>query len=291
MTTPPPSPNKVRRLVPARPHVAEDSRAYMPRIPWHYVALGALSLIVVMGGYYLKQRQKAEQLRAAMVQVHQVELAEARDVYTKLREKLEGLIVNAAAADPKTLVDPRLHLPGLRSGNGLYLRLPLSAATTRAGIAEEATVAEPDRIATCLGLAPASARGLYEKGDFLTPAYLKKLEQQTDVLHLRVEDEMLSRRIRADLPSVLGLARSDWFMLVLQEGDNRRDAPVRVFLWGLAQGELLLRARVQSEGALLTTRILSKTTSRAPPVDPERVRAGAANDCSIAGKLKVLAGD
>jgi hypothetical protein len=294
MPTPPPSTpstNKVRRLVPARPSVPEDSRAYMPRIPWHYVALGALSLIVVMGGYYLKQRHKAEQLRAAMIRVHQVELAEARGVYTKLREKLEGLIVNAASADPKTLVDPRLHLPGLRSGNGLYLRLPLAAATTRAGIAEEAKVAEPDRIATCLGLAPASARGLYEKGEFLTPAYLKELEQQTDVLHLRVEDEMLSRRIRADLPSVLGLARSDWFMLVLQEGDNRRDAPVRVFLWGLAQGELLLRARVQSEGALLTTRILSKTTSSAPPIDPDRVRAGAANDCSIAGKLKVLAAD
>ena len=133
MPTPPPSTNKVRRLVPARPHVADDARAYMPRIPWHYVALGVLSLIVVMGGYYLKQRQKAEQLRAAMVQVHQVELAEARDVYTKLREKLESLIVNAAATDPKTLVDPRLHLPGLRSGNGLYLRLPLTAAKTRAG--------------------------------------------------------------------------------------------------------------------------------------------------------------
>jgi hypothetical protein len=294
MSNPPPTlprTGKVRRLVPARPDAAEDSRPYMPRIPWHYVGLGALTLFVVIGGYYFKQRQKASLLRAAMVQVHEVQLAGARGVYTKLRDKLEGLIVGAASAEPTTLVDPRLHLPGLRSGNGLYLRLPLSAAKKRESIETEAKFAEPDRIATCLGLAPASARGLYEKGEFLTPQFLEQLKAQTDVLHLRVEDEMLSRRIRADLPSVLGLARSDWFMLVLQEGDNRRDAPVRVFLWGLAQGELLLRTRVQSEGVLLTTRILSKTTGAAPPIDPERVRAGAANDCSIAGKLKALTGN
>jgi hypothetical protein len=277
------------RLVPARPNVPGESAGYMPRIPWHWIALGAFSLVVIAGGYYLKQRHKAAQLRDQMVRVHEVELAEAREVYAKFRDKIEGLVLGAADASTETLVDPRLHLPGLRSGNGIYLRLPLAAAKSREKIAEEAEFTEPDNIAKCLGLAPASARGLYEKGQFLTNAHLNELKKQDDVLHLRVQDEMLSRRIRADLPSVLGLARSDWFMLVLQEGENRRDAPVRVFLWGLAQGELLLRTRVQSEGVLLTTRILSQTTANAPPVDPDRARAGAANDCSIAGKIKALA--
>jgi hypothetical protein len=281
--------NKARpRLVPARPNVSDDSAAYMPRIPWHYVILGVLSLVVVVGGYWLKERAKASELREAMIRVHEVELADAREAYTKLRDKLEGLIVDASSTEPATLVDPRLHLPGLRSGNGLYLRLPLSAAKSPEEIAKAARTVEPDTIATCLGLAPASARGLYEKGEFLTPAFLETLKKETGVLQLRVQDEMLSRRIRADLPSVLGLTRSDWFMLVLQEGENRRDAPVRVFLWGLAQGELLLRARVQSQGVLLTTRILSKTTTQAPPIDPDRARSGAANDCSIAGQIKAL---
>lgn len=285
----PPRTGKVHRLVPARPHAAEDSKAYMPRIPWHFVALGALTLAVVMGGYYMKQRGKAEDLRSQMIQVHEVELAEAREAYTKLRDKLESLIVNAADTDPKSLGGTPLKLANLRNGNGLYLRLPLSAAKTREGIAAAAKVAEPDQIASCLGLSPASARGLYEKGDFLTPAYLKKLKEQTDVLHLRVEDEMLSRRIRADLPSVLGLGRSDWFMLVLEEGEDRNAEPVRVFVWGLQQGELLFRARVQSEGgSLLTTRILSKGTENAKPIAPDKVRSGA-NDCSIAGKLKAFA--
>ena len=262
----------------------------MPRIPWHYVVLGVVSVALLGGGYYFKERQKARELREAMIRVHEVELAEAREVYAGLRGKLEDLIVDAAAADPSTVVDPRLHLPGLRSGNGLYLRLPLAAAKSPAEIAKAARFAEPDQIATCLGLSPASARGLYEKGEFLTPEFLKTLKNETSVLSLRVQDEMLSRRIRADLPSVLGLSRSDWFMLVLQEGENRRDAPVRVFLWGLSSegSELLLRTRVQSQGVLLTTRILSKTTENAPPVDPDRARAGAANDCSIAGQLKQL---
>ncbi|HKP57617.1 MAG TPA: hypothetical protein VJV78_12890 [Polyangiales bacterium] len=282
------------RLVPARPHVVDDARAYMPRIPWHFVVLGVLSVTVVMGGYYLRQRNKADELRAQMVRVHEVELAEAREVYTQLRSKVEDLIVNAANANPQTLVDPRLHIPGLRSGNGLYMRLPLTAAHGKAEIKKAASEMEPDLIATCLGLAPASARGLYEKGEFLTPEWLTALKRDTDLLHLRVQDEMLSRRIRADLPSVLGLARSDWFMLVLQEGENRRDSPVRVFLWGLGQRgagpELLLRTRVQSQGVLLTTRILSAATpAKAPAQDPERARAGAANDCSIAGQLKALA--
>jgi hypothetical protein len=283
----PPRTSKVHRIAPARPHAADDARAYMPRIPWHFVALGTLTLVVVMGGYYMKQRQKAEQLRDQMIQVYEVELSEARDAYTKLRDKLEDLIVNAAATDPKNFGDARLKLANLRNGNGLYLRLPLAAAKTREGIAAAAKVAEPDQIAKCLGLAPASARGLYEKGDFLTPAYLKKLKEQTDVLHLRVEDEMLSRRIRADLPSVLGLGRSDWFMLVLEEGEERSEAPVRVFVWGLQQGELLFRARVQGEGTMLTTRILSKGTENAPPIEESKVRRGA-TDCSIAGKLKSL---
>jgi hypothetical protein len=276
------------RLVPARPDASADAAAYLPRIPWRYIVLGALSLTLLIGGYYLKERRKASDLRAAMVRVHEVELAQAREPYVALRDKLEGLIMDAAAAEPATLVDPRLHLPGLRSGNGLYLRLPLSEAGSKEAIAEAARWMEPDRIATCLGLAPPSARGLYEKGEFLMPAFLAEIQKQDNVLRLRVSDEMLSRRIRADLPSVLGLLRSDWFMLVLQEGENRRDSPVRVFLWDLQGGELLLRTRVKSQGVLLTSRILSQGMPNGPRPTSQEVTTGAANDCSIASQLKTL---
>ena len=277
------------RLVPARPDAQAESAAYMPRIHWHLVLVVTLSVAAIVGSYVWKQKRNADDLRAAMVQVHDVELKQAQTAYIAMRDKLEGLISSVAGSEPASLVDPRLHIPGLRSGHGLYLRLPLAAAQTKEGIASAAKAMEPDRIANCLGLAPASARGLYEKGEFLLPAWLDQINQQDSVLSLRVQDEMLSRRIKGDLPSVLGLLRSDWFMLVLQEGETRRDDPVRVYLWDLAHEQLLLRARVKSQGVLLTSRILSSSPApaAAAPQDQE-ARTGAANDCSIASQLKQL---
>jgi hypothetical protein len=261
----------------------------MPRIPWRIVLVGALSVAAIVGSYLWKQKRKADDLRAAMVQVHDVELKQAQSAYIAMRDKLEDLILNAAGSEPTTLVDPRLHIPGLRGGDGLYLRLPLAEAQSKEGIARAAKLMEPDRIGNCLGLAPASARGLYEKGEFLLPAWLDQIKKQDSVLSLRVQDEMLSRRIKGDLPSVLGLLRSDWFMLVLQEGDNRRDHPVRVYLWDLAHQQLLLRAQVKSHGVLLTSRILSSSPPPAPAAPHEQeARTGAANDCSIASQLKQL---
>ena len=278
----------VRRLAPARPDTRDEAAAYLPKIPWRFVLLGALSVATVMGGYYWKEQRKAGELRAAIIRVHESELGQARQAYVALRDKLEGLILSTSNAPAESLVDRRLNIPGLRSGSGLYLRLPLALAATKPGITQGAKAMDADLIATCLGLAPTSVRGLYEKGEFLLPAFLDNVKNESSVMRLRVQDEMLSRRIRADLPSVLGLMRSDWFLLVLQEGDNRRDAPVRVFLWDLAHGELLLRARVKSEGVLLTGHILSKGMDpRLAPPAGERT-SGAANDCSIASQLKQL---
>lgn len=247
--------------------------------------MGTMSLATVIGGYLWKEQRKAVELRASIVRVHETELAPAREAYIAAREKLERLILSAAGAATEDSVDKRLHLPGLRSGTGLYLRLPLAAAADKESIATGAKVMEPDNIATCLGLAPASARGMYENGEFLLPGFIDGVKEQKSVMHLRVQDDMLSRRIRSDLPSVMGSLRADWFMLVLQEGDNRRDAPVRVFLWNLAQEELLLRARVQSQGILLSSHILSAGTNPSTGEITPR-DTGAANDCSIAAALK-----
>jgi hypothetical protein len=292
MSTPTPKPTA--RLTPARPDTRDEaSSAYMPRIPWHFVLLGTLTLATVIGGFYWKEQRKAEQLRQSILRVHETELADARQAYVGLRDRLDELVLSAAKLPETTAdqVDERLRLSGLRSGNGLYLRLPLAEAATKERIAQAAESMLPDQIPSCLGLQPTSARGFYENGEFLLPAFVASTKTETNVLKLRVQDEMLSRHIKADLPSVLGALRSEWFMLVLQEGDNRRDAPVRVFLWDLAHhGELLLRARVKSQGVLLTSRILSQGMDpRLAQPGGERTN-GAANDCSIASALKALTG-
>ena len=282
--------NKSLRLAPARPETLEESSAYMPRLPWRWILLGALSLATVTGGFWLKEQRKAEMLRSQILRVHEQELAQASERCRKLRDKLEGWIVNAARKRPDNWVDKRLRIPGLRSGNGLYLRLPVEAALDKDKLALAAAFMKPDAIPKCLGLSPASARGLYEKGSFLLPEWIEETRTDDSVMSLRVTDTILSRHIRNDLPSVLNMLRSDWFLLVLQLGENRRDDPVDVFLWDLRSDKQLLRARIQARGVLLPMRIASEGASRGAPLAPDRITRGAANDCSIGAQLKAMTG-
>jgi hypothetical protein len=280
-----------QKLVPARPASAEESAAYMPRVPWRLIVLGTLSLATVSGGYYLTQRRKAEALRAQILQVHEQELAEPKRRYFAYREKLEGLIVGAASrGKPESYADERLRIPGLRSGQGLYLRLTAKDAATAKGIARGAKAMEGDAIASCLGLTPASARGLWEKGDFLDESWAKRVRNMDSVMELRVTDTVLARHLKADLPAVLNMLRSDWFLLVLEQGQNRRDDPVDVFLWDLRSGDELLRGRIQAVGVLFAARIQSKDAPPSPKLPDERREAAAATDCSIAAQMKQLAG-
>src|SRR5262245_22621297 len=112
--------DKVRtRLTAARPASSDESSGYLPRVPWRFVLLGLLSIATVVGGYALNQRRKADQLRAQIVQVHEQELAEPARRYRELRAKLEGWVLEAGKQAPENFADPRLQLPGLRSGKGL----------------------------------------------------------------------------------------------------------------------------------------------------------------------------
>jgi hypothetical protein len=278
-------PQPPKRLTPARPHSHSESAGYLPKIPWRYALLATLALLIVIGGYTWKEQRKAVALRASILRVHQTQLATAREAYLAARAKLERLIVSAANAPPENFVDPHLYLPGLRSGSGLYMRIPLAQAKSSPNIVAATKAMQPDTIPSCLGLSAVSARGLYETGAFLLPEFIADLQQQ-NVMHLRVRDDMLSRHIRADLPSIMDMIHSQWFMLILEEGTNRRDEPVRAFVWDLAHDALLLRARVRSQGILITGHILSKGIGPNQTPAPNEHDAVAANDCSIAAAIK-----
>jgi hypothetical protein len=280
-------PEPPKRLTPARPQSRSERTDYLPRLPWRYVLLGALALAIVVVGYIWKEQRKAVALRASILHVHQTELAPVRDQYLAARTKFERLITAAANAQPDTFVDEHLDLPSLRSGSGLYLRMPLAQAKSPTGIMAGAKAMAPDNIPSCLGLSPASARGFYELGAFLLPEFVAALKQES-VMRLRVRDNELSHHIRVDIPVVENMIHSQWLMLVLEEGKNRRDAPVRVFLWNLAHDELLLRARVKSQGILITSHILSKGVDPERAPEPNEHNAAAANDCSIAAAIRKL---
>jgi hypothetical protein len=129
---------------------------------------------------------------------------------------------------------------------------------------------------------------LYAKGTFLSAAFIKQAQDAEDVMKLRVVAEEIRQRSQRDLPFVVEALKAQWFLLVLEPGENRRDAPVDVYLWDLRSDALLLSARTQADGVLVSARIAVGGTK--PGHYASGTQTGAAQDCSIAANLRTIAG-
>ena len=237
-----------------------------------------------------KEKRKADAWRAQIMQVHEKELAEPARRYIEFRNKLEGLIIEASRKAPDSFADKRLRLSGLRAGKGLYLRLSAKDASSPERIERGALAMEGDAIASCLGLAPASARGLWEKGGFLMPEWLEDVRNDDSPARLRVTDTVLARHIKTDLPARAEHAACRLVPARAAAGRNRRTEPVDAFLWDLRSGQQLLRGRVQAIGVLLPVRVQSKDAPYSPKLAGDQLEPATAADCSIAGQIKQLAG-
>lgn len=223
------------------------------------------------------------------MRLHRETLATASREYVAFRDDVTARVIRAAATEPTGNVDAQLRIAGLRSAPGLYLRIARTNAHEAASVATAAAMSGGDVIASCMGLAPLSARGLFEKGAFLLPNWLDEARATDSVLRLRVLDDELARRVKRDLPSVLALLASRWFLLVLEHGP-RTHSPVDVFLWDLREPEPLLSARIQSQGVLMSARVRVDGASAAPKLDPTAAHRIGAHDCSIASQIKQMAG-
>lgn len=279
-------------LRPARPDAAgsEGRPSYMPRIAWRWIVVGAVGLAATFGAYYFRREQRGEALRTEMLTLHEEQLSEVAGRYLAFRNRLEVLIDDAAQADGlETWVDPRLDLGVLRAREGLYLRLPVEAARVRERIPPAARGMSPDAILSCLGVSAMNARGLYESGDFLTPEWVEELRNEESLMRLRVLEDQLGRHVQVDLPVLVDMMQAEWFMLVLQRGEDRRDHPVDVYIWDLRRDRELLRARIQARGVLLPVRLRVEGQATSPS-GAVRAASGGANDCSIAAQVRALAG-
>jgi len=251
-----------------------------------YGLLGLLLLAVLMGSYVLREQRKASALRAQLERAHQA-LAPASHTFMAFRGNLEQLTLTSADDTGETFVAPDFELSDLQSGRGSYLRIALENADSAEHIAQAAKSMTPDWIPSCLGLTPKTARELYEVGEFLTPQFAAELSDM-DVMQLRVHSDTMARRTRTDLPNLLDTTHADWFMLVLQEAESRREEPVRVFIWDLRRDALLLRTRTRAQGIVVSARVLSHGRLSAASPDERAGNAAAQNDCSIAATLKKL---
>ncbi|UJR84253.1 hypothetical protein [Sandaracinus amylolyticus] len=282
-------------LKPARPEPDEllGRPSYMPRIPWKWIVIFGGMIALGVGAYQVRERQRADAMRTQVLDTYDQHLSSLSERYVGFRQRIEQWTMEAAqAGEPERWVDPRLRISGLHSGDGIYLRLTSEQASSREGIAQAAMAMEQDALTRCLGIAPASARGLYETGSFLSPEWRDEARATSDYMRLRVMDEQLARNIEVDVPVVASLLGAQYFLLVVQQADNRRDEPVDVFLWDLREERQLLRARVQARGILLPVRLRFDGVPPAPPADGHpQMRSGGAHDCSIAAQIKALTGE
>lgn len=279
------------RLEAARPDTGDDERAFAHRLPWKWIVGGCVVVTLVLGGYWFKREAEADALRAQILRVANGDLQQIGERFTTFLDKIETLVIaEARRSEPERFVDSRLRIASLGSGQGLYLRVNAEDATDPIKLAAAAQLMEGDAITRCLGVAPASARSLYALKGFLGPELVERANATTSVMGLRVIDDELRRRMVRDLPPVANLLQSDWFLLVLQRGENRRDHPVDVYLWDLRTNRRLLAVRTRANGMLVPVRIELPGVTPGPRLR-QNLRSGGANDCSIAAQVKELTGE
>ena len=272
----------------------EAGASYLPKLPWRWLALAVVIGLGIYYGYQYRERERATAMREQILATHEQALAPIVERYRTFRERITDWTLGAVnGGEPERWSDPRLRVAGLHSGDGLYLRVRAADVTDADSLENAARAMDQDAITRCLGIAPSSARGLYENGEFLMPEFLDTVRNEPDFLRLRVIDETLSHNISVDVPIISTLLRSQYFLLVVQRGENRREEPVDVFLWDLGENRQLLRARIQARGVLIPVRIdrmiPGTQVARAPGVPS--TTSGGANDCSIASQIRALTGD
>jgi hypothetical protein len=281
--------DEIPQLHPARPDVESGARpAYLPKLPWKWIGGASAFLALSLGTCHYRDQQEIAAMRVNVLDVHRSQLGPLGARYDALLAKIYRNTAAAAARKPENYVDPRLKLDALGSSAGVYLRLNAKRATEPDEIANASLDENKDAIAACLGLSPVWFPELYAHGTFLESRFIKQAESAESVMKLRVIAEELRQRTRRDLPFVVEALKAQWFMLALTRGDNRRDAPVDVYLWDLRNDALLLSGRAQADGMLVSARIA--VTGQKPGQYASGAQSGAAQDCSIAAQLRELAG-
>lgn len=279
----------IPELKPARPDLGDERPSYLPRLPWRWILGLSLFFSLSIGTCVIRDRQETEALRATVLNAYRDQLAPLAERYQALVASIRTNTVGAATrGEMESYVDPRLKLDALGKGKGLYLRVRADEVKSMAQLRGAKLEMQPDAIARCLGLSPQPVPELLERGVFLEQDWMDRAHEADSVLRLRVIAEELRQRSERDLPFLSEALKAQWFLLVLEHGENRRDAPVDAYLWDLRNNKLLLSARAKAEGSLVAARIAVGGVK--PGHYASGAQTGAAQDCSIASQLRELAG-
>ncbi len=261
---------------------------YRPRIPWSRVGFVALVAALLAGGYFWRQKVRADELRERIRAQHAEQVAPFLDQLAATRTALEGKALDAKPGAANRLVEAEVRLSALHDKEMVYLRVRAPELASEGGLRAAIEAEEEDAIGACLGLELTPLSALSDVPEVLTAKWLDRVDDTNDMQRLSVREEQLTRAIERELPALKERLPADYFLLLVVQGKSRLQDPVDVFLWDLAQNKLVLRSRTQNRGRLITVR---------SQIGPKAEAAKAAGDpivtadCSIAAHIKAQLGE
>jgi hypothetical protein len=278
-----------------RPATYGDSSkeaSFRPRSPWAGLLFVVSAIALAVGLYRWNEARKADEVRTKILTAFQDEVGPAAPRLRDFRERIERWVVEAEGIDDgETWARPGFAIDELHTLRGVYLRIAEEDATDVDALRQAASAMVPDAIGRCLGLSPVALRGFYERGRFLHEGFVDEIEGTDDVMRLRVIEEQLRNNLRRDLPLLVSMAESEYFLLVVQRGETRHENPVDFYLWDMRRDTdaLLMRTRAKARGMLITARIGLPGAPYQKRPDVSLRRSGA-QDCSLASQARAATG-
>ncbi len=261
---------------------------YRPRLPWKRIGLLLALAALAVGGYFWRQKVRADQLRERMYAQHAAQVAPTLDLLEATESDLRKKALDAKSGAANRLVETDLPLSALHDERVVYLRVLATDLISHEALETAIEADEEDAVGACLGLELIELSALSDVPEVLTAEWLVDAEQTNDMRRLSVREEQLVRAIERELPALRDLVPADYFLLLVVQGHSRLRDPVDVFLWDLDADRLVLRTRTENRGRLIT--VLSQI---GPKTDRVRAKGDpvVTADCSIAAHIKAQLGE
>ncbi len=261
---------------------------YRPRLPWKRIGLLLALAALAVGGYFWRQKVRADQLRERMHAQHAAQVAPTLDLLEATESDLRKKALDAKSGAANRLVETDLPLSALHDERVVYLRVLATDLISHEALEAAIEADEEDAVGACLGLELIELSALSDVPEVLTAEWLVDAEQTNDMRRLSVREEQLVRAIERELPALRDLVPADYFLLLVVQGHSRLRDPVDVFLWDLDSDRLVLRTRTENRGRLIT--VLSQI---GPKTDRVRAKGDpvVTADCSIAAHIKAQLGE
>ena len=278
----------VSPIRPAKVDWNGPSPEYSPRIPWKAISIALLVLLVLGGGYYYQSHRETEATRAKIHALYAKEVAPVAKRLKPFRLRLSRWILQASAKEPKDTVAAGWSLNQLREKKSLYLRvIAPEPIKDQSQVVDSLPLMGRDAIGRCLGIHHVSARTLFEDKEFLTPRWLKAVDETEQHMRLRVFSETLARRISSDVPVYEALMdESEYFLLAVQRGPSRKNTAVDFWAFALPSGKEIFSLRAKGAGRVIHAQIGNPSTKGSKVPSPADDLG--ALDCSIANQLRGL---